>query len=46
MTTDQGTGGYTVVKCHYCQEQVRFISSVDIEHIDGTPLCREEISHD
>jgi hypothetical protein len=40
--TEQGAGGYAIAKCHACQEPVRFIGST-IEHLDGSPLCDEEI---
>mgnify|MGYP003648648320 CR=1 FL=1 len=39
--TEQGAGGYSVIVCHECQEPVQFANG--IEHLDGSPLCDEEI---
>ena len=42
MSEQGGAGGPGVIVCHACQEPVRFIGST-IEHLDGSPLCDEEI---
>jgi len=41
--TEQGSGGYSVMECHYCHEPVTVCTGV-LLHVDHTPLCREEPS--
>jgi hypothetical protein len=38
--TEQGSGGKTYMRCHYCQEKVYFFEySEDPVHYDLSPLC-------
>ena len=37
--TEQGSGGKTAMRCHYCQERVYFFEDVsDPLHYDRSPL--------
>ena len=43
--SEEGSGGYTMVYCHECQG-LASIAGDSFIHLDGTPLCKEEIIHD
>jgi len=36
---DEGSGGVTVAKCHYCQRPV-FFTRYSVLHLDWTPACQ------
>ena len=42
---EEGAGGRTMAYCHQCQGLASMAGDSFI-HLDGTPLCKEEISHD
>jgi hypothetical protein len=43
MMSEQGTGGYSVIVCHDCQQPVSFDTDF-WSHLDGTALCYEVVS--
>ena len=43
--TEQGAGGYSVVVCHHCQQPVSTVTGTWL-HLDDTPLCGEDTSHE
>jgi hypothetical protein len=43
--SEEGAGGRTMARCHYCQGLASMAGDSFI-HLDGTPLCKEEISHE
>ena len=43
--TEEGAGGRTMAYCHQCHGLASMAGDSFI-HLDGTPLCKEEISHD
>ena len=43
--SEEGAGGRTMAYCHQCHE-LASIAGDSFIHLDGTPLCKEEISHD